>query len=85
MSESDARAKLDAEAKSTWEKLEENAARYKQGLDAVEEKHTELVQAQSNQTCQGRKLGMELEAGATRIKEQEKEANARRNLISDVK
>ena len=48
VSESDARAKLDAEAKSTREKLEENSARYKQGLDAVEEKHTELVQAQSN-------------------------------------
>ena len=85
VSESDARAKLDAEAKSTREKLEENSARYKQGLDAVEEKHTELVQAQSNQTCQGRKLGMELEAGAKRIKEQEKEAKARRILISDVK
>ena len=66
MSESDARAKLDTEARSTREKLEENSARVKQGLDAVEEKHAELVQAQSNQTCQGRKLGMELEAGAER-------------------
>merc|ERR1719447_2181988 len=85
VSESDARAKLDAEARSTREKLEEKSTRDKQGLDAVEEKHTELVQAQSNQTCQGRKLGMELEAGAERIEEQEKEAKARRNLISDVK
>ena len=84
MSESDARAKLDAEARSTREKLEENSARDKQGLDAVEEKLTHLVQAKSNQTCQGRKLGMELEAGVERIKEQEKEAKARRNLISDV-
>ena len=66
MSESDARAKLDAVARSTREKLEENSARDKQGLDAVEEKHTYLVQAKSNQTCQGRKLGMELEAGAER-------------------
>ena len=85
MSESDARAKLDAEARSMREKLEEKSTRYKQGLDAVEEKRAELVQAQTNQTCQGRKLEMELEAGAKRIKEQEMEAKARRNLISDVK
>ena len=84
MSETDARVKLDAVGRSTREKLEENSARDKQGLDAVEEKHTYLVQARSNQTCQGRKLGMELEAGVERIKEQEKEAKARRNLISDV-
>ena len=85
MSESDARAKLDAEARSMREKLEEKSTRCKQGLDAVEEKLTHLVQAKSNQTSQGRKLGMELEAGAGRIKEQEMKAKARKILVSDVK
>merc|ERR1719494_1123303 len=82
LSESEARAKLDEAARSMTEKLEENSARDKQGLDAVKETHRELVEAKSKQTCQRRNQEVKFESIGQAIKEQGEKAEAKRNLIS---
>merc|ERR1719494_77088 len=82
LSESEARAKLDEAARSMTEKLEENSARDKQGLDAVKETHRELVEAKSKQTCLRRNQEVKFGSIGQAIKEQGEKAEAKRNLIS---